>query len=49
MNMQLIQRGATESYTCGCERRTPNRKIEKKMEKRKVKKNVIGKQYRAWV
>jgi hypothetical protein len=47
--MQLIQRAATESYICGSERRRPNRKIEIKMEKRKVKTNVIGKQYRTWV
>ena len=48
INMQLIQRAATESYICGSERRTPNRKIEIKMEK-KVKKDVIEKEDRTWV
>jgi hypothetical protein len=34
MNMQLIQRAAIEGFKCGIERRTPNRKIEFKMEKK---------------
>jgi hypothetical protein len=34
MNMQLIGRGTTEGFKCGSERRTSNRKIEIKMEKK---------------
>jgi len=35
MNMKLIRRGATGGFKCGTERRTHNRKIEIKMEKKK--------------
>jgi len=43
MNMQLIRREATESFKCGTDRRRCNRKIEIKMEKKQVKKEVIQK------
>jgi len=49
MNMQLIRRGATGGFKCGTDRRTHNRKIEIKMEKKRLRKTPTGKEHMTWV